>query len=149
VALPHATFMGKLKQAVRVGLFFLWRPRELWIFIHHALQYVRSPLHATFHSMTAYLLGDDRVVRYRASPAQVPSTRRSWRLCDENFLRRALTAELRPGRPPPPDKAVFDFAIQIRNDVKPADVEDPSRPWRRREDRLINVARIEMPLQDF
>jgi hypothetical protein len=152
IALPRDTWMEKLKQAVKVALFFLLRPRELWIFTRHSFQYSRSPLHATYHSMTSYLLGTDRVVRYKASPAQVPNSERLWRLwrlCDENFLRRALAAELRLSPPPVPDKAVFDFTLHIRHDAKPEDVEDPSRPWRRREDRLINVARIEIPLQDF
>jgi hypothetical protein len=150
-ALPRDTWREKLKQAVRVGVFFLLRPRELWIFSRHALQYPRSPLHATYHSMTPYLLGDARVVRYRASPAQVPRSepKRLWRLCDENFLGRALAAELRARRPPVPDKAVFDFSLQVRHAVTPDDVEDASRAWRRRKDRLIKVARIEIPLQDF
>jgi hypothetical protein len=151
VALPRDTLTEKLKQAVSVAVFFLLRPRELWIFTRHSLQYSPSPLHATYHSMTPYLLGDDRVVRYKASPVQVPSSqpKRLWRLCDENFLRRALAAELRPRHPPAADKAVFDFSLQVRNDARPDDVEDASRAWRGREDRLIEVARIEIPLQDF
>jgi hypothetical protein len=151
VALPQDTWREKLKKTVRVVAFFLFRLRELWIFARHALQYPRSPLHATYHSMTPYLLGDDQVMRYRASPGQVPSPepKRPWRLCDENFLRRALAAELRPGRSPVADKAVFDFSLQIRDDATPDDVEDASRSWRRRKDRLIKVARIEIPRQDF
>jgi hypothetical protein len=151
VALPSNTWAEKLRQLMKVGLFFLPRPRAFWIFTRHALQYSDSPLHAAYHSMTPFLLGDNQVVRYRVSPVQVPSAepKRFWRLCDKNFLRRALAAELRSRRPPVADKAVLDFSIQIRDDATPDDVEDASRAWRRREDRLINVARIEIPLQDF
>jgi hypothetical protein len=151
VALPQKTWKEKFKQGMKVLLFFLPRPREAWIFGRNAFQYPRSPLHTTYHSMTPYLLGADQVVRYRATPVQVPSSepKRPWRLCDKDFLRRALAAELRPRRSPAPDKAVFDLSVQIRDDARPADVEDASRYWRRRKDRLITVARIEIPLQDF
>lgn len=151
VALPHDTWKGKLKQGVKVVLFFLPRPRQLWIFLRNAFQYPKSPMHVAYHSMTPYLVGDDQVVRYRASPVQVPGSapKRLWRLCDDNFLRRALATELSPGRASAPDKAVFDFSLQIRNDATPDDVEDASRYWRRRKDRLIKVAQIEIPLQDF
>jgi hypothetical protein len=149
VAMPRNTWREKLKYAVKIFIFFLWRLREFGIFALQAVAYTRSPLHPTYHSMTAYLLGDDQVVRYRVSPAQVPSPQRLWHLCDENFLRRALAAELRPRDPPAADKAVFNFLLQLRKDAKPDDVEDPSRAWRGREDRLIDVARIEIPVQDF
>jgi hypothetical protein len=151
VALPQDTWKEKLKQGVKVLLFFLPRPRQLWIFLRNAFQFPTSPLHVAYHSMTPYLVGNDRVVRYRASLVQVPGAapKQRWRLCDKNFLRRALAAELDPARAPPPDKAVFDFSLQIRDDATPDDVEDASRYWRRRNDRLVTVAQIEIPLQDF
>jgi hypothetical protein len=150
LVLPRDTRIEKLKQAIRFLLFFLPRPRQALIFVGNAFGYPPSPLHASYHSMTPYLLGDDRVVRYRVSPAQIPHSepRRPWRLCDDNFLRHALTAELRPDLPKS-DRTVLDFFLQIRHRVTPDDVEDASRAWRRRKDRLIKVAQIEIPPQDF
>jgi hypothetical protein len=151
MALPQNTWMEKLQQKIKVGLFFLPRPRQLLIFVGNAFRFPRSPLHSAYHSMTPYLLGDDQVVRYRVRPAQVPGSASGWpwRLCDANYLHRALAAALRPRRPAVPDKAVFDFSLQLRADATPDDVEDASRAWRRCKDRRIDVARIEIPLQDF
>ena len=151
LVLPRNTRIEKLKQKIRFGLFFLRRPpRQFFIFWGNAIGYPRSPLHASYHSMTPYLLGDDQVVRYRASPARIPhaAPRRPWRLCDKNFLRDGLAAELRPG-PPESDQVVIDFFVQLRNDPTPDDVEDPSRAWRRPQDRLVKVAQIEIPQQNF
>jgi hypothetical protein len=150
MALPQNTPAEKLKLAIKFVIFFLPRPRQFWIFLRNAFQFPRSPLHSSYHSMTPYLVGADQVVRYRATPVQVPNPvpRRLWRLCDANFLRHALTAELRPDRPGL-DKAVFDFFLQIRNNATPDDVEDASRAWRRQKDQLIKVARVEIPVQTF
>jgi hypothetical protein len=150
VALPHATWRASLKRIARLVRFYAPRLRQLWIFLCTALQQVESPLRATYHSMTPYLLGEDTVVRYVATPRQIPPPDATgWRAPGPNFLRRALLAELRPRTPAPIDEASFDFCVQLRHRARPEDVEDASRPWRGRHDARIPLARIRIPFQDF
>jgi hypothetical protein len=151
IALPRETWRAKLGWAVKLAIFFAQRPRQLWIFVRTGLQFVDSPLRATYHSMTPYLLGEDRVVRYVAVPLETPEAEptAAWPAPGGNFLRRALIAELRPRVQPRVDKASFDFAVQIRDNATPDDVEDASRVWSGPNDAWIPLGRIEIPLQDF
>jgi hypothetical protein len=150
VALPHATWRASLKRVARLVRFYLPRLRQLWIFLCTAFQHVESPLRATYHSMTPYLLGQDTVVRYVAIPRQAPEPdATAWRVPGPNFLRRALIAEVRPRTPAPVGEASFDFCVQLRHGARPEDVEDASRLWRGRDDARIPLARIQIPLQDF
>ncbi len=69
VALPQDTLGAKARRLARMVAFFVpFRLWQLWIFFRSATQSVESPLSVTYHSMTPYLLGDDKVVRYVAVP---------------------------------------------------------------------------------
>ena len=145
------SFIARMKVALRFITFFSRRPRQALIFFKHLREKVSSPLRATYHSMTPYQLGSDKVVRYKVTPLDTPravispgSVRRP-----ENCLHDALLAELDPSLHDVGEKAVFDFSVQLRDAVTPDDVEDASRLWNRRSDETISLARIEIPVQTF
>ena len=150
--LPNQTLHDKIRRVVRLLFFFL--PRRLpqaWIFARTAAKLIRSPLRQTYHSMTPYSYGDDKVVRYIVSPTHTPRDPRSSisLMRGDNFLRDTLEAELDPAQHGEADKAVFDFAVQVRSAATPSDVEDASRRWKRRRDKTFSLAKLEIPLQRF
>ena len=149
LAAPRRTWIAKLEFGLRFAAFFLaGRLRQAWIFWRTAAQQVSSPLTATYHSMTPYLLGDDVVVRYVAIPR--PAARDPARAgAGDNFLQAALAAELTPAEEAGERMAVFDFAVQVRESATPEDVEDASRYWRRPDDAVVRLARVEIPSQAF
>jgi len=152
IALPQDNWSERLKRLTRLFFFFVPRRlRQLWIFIATAVQRVDSPLRAVYHSMTPYLLGGDKVVRYVAAPLQTTRARGTgeWQTPGDDFLRRALVAELDSGKHSHGDKAIFDFSFQLRDRATPDDVEDASRPWRGAKDVRVSLARIEISLQNF
>jgi hypothetical protein len=150
IASPHETWAARTRWALRILGFFAVRPTQFWIFVRNALQWVSSPLRITYHSMTPYRFGADRVVRYVLVPVQVPDAdRKGDRSSSGDFLRDVLRAELRPRASPNVNGAVFDFAVQFREHVTPDDVEDASRRWRAFGDRRITLARLNIPLQNF
>ena len=67
----------------------------------------------------------------------------------DDFMRTAMIAELDPKTHSRDEKAVFDFAVRIRDAPTPEDVEDASLPWSSPRDRQVSLARIEIPVQDF
>jgi len=142
------SFMARMHAQLGFVTFFLRRPRQAWILIATITKKIKSPLHAEYYSMTPYQLGGDKVVRYKATPLQIPHAdlpeKRS-----ENFLHDALVAELDPTQHEPEEKAVFDFSVQVRGTATPEDVEDASLPWTRRNDETILLGRIEIPVQTF
>jgi Catalase len=152
-SLPGDTFGARVRAMAKFVLFFVpWRLPQLWIFLVHIMKQIKSPLRVAYHSMTPYLLGDDKVVRYIATPLQTPrgsSSRRTWGKPNDNFLRDALTAELDPEHHNAEEKAVFDFSLRVRHAPTQHDVEDASRVWEEAEDRTISLGRIEIPLQSF
>jgi Ribosomal protein L7/L12 C-terminal domain len=127
------------------------RWRQLYILWRHRRQKVESPLRIKYFSMTAFLHGPNRVVRYIAAPAKLASgaRTRSPSEASANYLRDALREELDPGKHVLGGKAVFDFSIQVRDSPTFADVEDASRAWRRKADRIVLLARLEIPMQKF
>jgi hypothetical protein len=151
-ASPDHGLIARLPVWARIFTFFFpWRIRQGITFLATALHRIESPLHASYHSMTPYQLGSDRVVRYRATPVHVPRAvfpiRSEAR--PESFLHDSLVAELDPTQHDPEEKAVFDFSVQVRSEAKPEDVEDASRLWTRRNDETILLGRIEIPVQLF
>jgi hypothetical protein len=145
---PRDTWRQQLLWWVRFILFFLLRPRLGLIFFRHSRKKVASPLTETYHSMAAYLLGEDSVVRYVATPvgAQLPTPDAT----SDDYLREALVAALDPLRPAPSGQSLpaFDFAIQVRAAPTPDDAEDASRAWDGPDDRVVPVARIVIGRQD-
>ncbi len=143
--LPTKTWLDQARLLAAMARFFVTRPALLRLFFLTMSTRVDSPLHATYHSMTPYLLGSSTVVRYAAAPEQpseAPAPGRS-----DNFLGEALASELRPG--PARQDQVFNFLIQVRASPTPDDVEDASAAWTAPADVTVPVARIEIPMQSF
>jgi hypothetical protein len=139
---------GQLVMLVRLVCFFAPRRlRKLFIFLSMRFSYARNPLNTSYHSMTAYALGE-HVVRYVVAPegegpaGDTPKT--------PNFLRERLAERLDlrdttvSGFP-----NVLDFSVQIRAAPVPYDVEHASRAWRRSADRTVRLARIQIAHQKF
>jgi hypothetical protein len=148
LALPLDTRVERICKVARFVLFFLCRPlRIARAFINTARLRISSPLDAEYHSMTAYQLGADMVVRYIARPLGSPYSRMNDKSGD-NYLHDALVAALNP-EAPSNGPITFDFSVQIRHAATPADVEDACRPWTGSLDKKISLGRIEIPPQRF
>jgi hypothetical protein len=151
IALPGDGWIAKLKRYSKLFLFFAaGRLRQFWIFIRTAYQSIDSPLHATYYSMTPYLLGNGMVVRYAAipRPAATRDPPRQGKNAD-GFLQAAMTTELNPAPDSEGHLAVFDFAVQLRHSATPDDVEDASRDWRGAKDIQVTLGRLEIGRQTF
>ena len=131
-----------------IGFFVPWRLRKLGIFLSLLFNQHRNPLNATYHSMSPFALGE-RVVRYVVMPVgKGPSGTAPTGAPD--FLRERLVERLASDGTEVADAvAAFTFAVQLRDDATPEDVEHASRPWRRPQDRIVPLARIEVPHQTF
>lgn len=106
-------------------------------------QTIDNPLNTAYFSVTPYQLGDasqKQVVKYSAKPcgtlpeAQPPE--------GPNFLRHAMQDHLRQ------DSACFIFQVQPRPDDS-FSIEDVITEWPEDEAPFIDVARIEIPKQEF
>jgi hypothetical protein len=149
---PGDTLSARLPVWARIiGFFVPWRIRQGLIFIATARHRTKSPLHASYHSMTPYQLGGDKVVRYKATPVRIP--RAVFPVLEqsrpESSLHDTLAAELDPTQHNPGEEAVFEFSVQVRCAAKPDDVEDASRLWKQPRDQTISLGRIEIPFQSF
>jgi hypothetical protein len=136
-----------------IGFFLLQqRFHQLRLFLATAFQPVDNPLLADYFSMTPYRLGDDLVVRYVVTPldrSRLAAATKP-RSASPSKLREALAATLDPDAGPgAAPGAAFDFAVQLRADASPDDVEDASRIWDRPNDTVVSLARIEIPRQSF
>lgn len=153
LSMPTGRLLQRAAMMSRFLLFFLRRPPQAWIFIQQAIRKIPSPLRETYHSMTPFLFGADRVVRYVAAPAGdlAADPPGQWRQPgDWSYLRQAMAAELdieragarRPG-------AAFRFSMRVLPNASPAEVEDASRDWRGPAVREVELARLEIPMQQF
>src|SRR5260370_21799502 len=71
VSAPSRTWSERFSKVKRWFLFAVWHPRQFVTFLLTAvvsLVTIRNPLTATYHSMSPYLFGDDKVVRYVVRP---------------------------------------------------------------------------------
>jgi hypothetical protein len=151
-ASPEYGLIARLPVAARIFFFFFpWRMGRGVTFLATALQRIESPLHATYHSMTPYQFGADKVVRYKATPMNIPRpvAPHHSEMRRDDFLHESLLAELDSTRHDAEDKAVFDFSVQVRHAARPDDVEDASCLWERGSDKTISLGRIEIPVQTF
>jgi hypothetical protein len=151
IALPRDGWIAKLKWYLRLFLFFVpGRLRQLWIFIRTAYQSIDSPLHTTYYSMTPYLLGNGMVVRYAAIPRPTgtpgPPPQGNDR---DQFLQAAMARELDPAPNSGGREAVFDFAVKLRHEATPDDVEDASRDWHGAGDIQITLGQLKILPQTF
>ncbi len=151
MAMPRGTRRERVRFMWRFARFFFPRRlRQAWIFVATASRRPGSPLAVAYHSMTPYQLGDDRVVRYIATPTRRASgSPENQEPLGDNFLHDALVSTLDPSTNPNGEPVVFDFSVHVRHAATPADVENASRRWRRRRDRKVSLGRIEIPMQRF
>ncbi|MEM6461536.1 MAG: hypothetical protein AAF724_06445 [Pseudomonadota bacterium] len=139
--------------AIRFILFFVpMRIRKGLSFFRLFRNKIDSTLNNAYHSMSPYLFGKDKVVRYLVKPTSLegPATGVSSESAD--FLRERMAIQLAPGSNGSSGAepvATFDFCIQIRANPSAGDVERASRAWRDEKDRTVRLGRIEIPPQEF
>ncbi|MEH2625306.1 hypothetical protein V1292_003361 [Bradyrhizobium sp. AZCC 1719] len=158
VSAPHATWREKLGKGLRWLEFVVRCPRQFYLFVRTAVEgllTIRNPLTATYHSMSPFLFGEHKVVRYLVGPPGRQNGGAGWRMFalwtrSQSFLQDALVRDLDPHTHRPGDHAVvLDFSIRIRHAATPDDVEDASRWWTRPQDEVVRLARIVIPKQSF
>ena len=157
VSAPHRTLTEWFMRIRRWSVFIVWHPRQFVMFLLTGVVSVltiRNPLTATYHSMSPYLFGEDKVVRYVVGPGRRRNNVARWWtfLCwwrSDHFLRDALVKDLNPATHRPGDDLAFDFSIRIRHSASTDDAEDASRWWNRPLDRTVRLGRIEIPRQNF
>ncbi|MDE5455803.1 catalase [Bradyrhizobium sp. CSA112] len=158
VSAPHATWREKLGQGLRWLEFVIRCPRQFYLFLRIAVEglfTIRNPLTATYHSMSPYLFGEHKVVRYLVGPSNGRKQGTGWGAFplwtrSENFLRDALVRDLDPHTHQSGDHAiVLDFSIRVRHAATPDDVEDASRWWTRRQDEVVRLGSIAISRQSL
>lgn len=148
MAIIHARSSNLLMALRLVGFFVPWRLRKGLIFLRLFFLTIEDPFDATYHSMSPFALGSSLVVRYIVTPVQRSAANGSTDGAAEerpNFLRSRMRRRLAS----PGNGIVLDFSVQIRDRATLQDVEQASRRWRRAADRIVHIARIEVPAQDF
>jgi hypothetical protein len=94
-----------------------------------------------YFSAAPFLFGEDRVMKFRASP--VARSLDPPNVDDPNYLRTALIKRLKT------ETVVFDFAVQVRGPDQldlATDIENASTEW---SDDYVSIARITIPPQEF
>jgi hypothetical protein len=140
---------SSLMTTLRLILFFVpWRIRKGIVLFRSFRCTITDPFDATYHSMSPYGLGDSLVVRYIVALAPGAGGDAGERAISEeetNYLRDRLRQRLLSGK----SSVFLDFSVQIRDRATVRDVERASRAWRRAADRVVPIARIEVPPQEF
>ena len=139
VSAPSRTWSERFSKVKRWFLFAVWHPRQFVTFLLTAvvsLVTIRNPLTATYHSMSPYLFGEDKVVRYIVGPGRRRNNVARWWTFlgwwrSDHFLRDALVKDLNPATHRPGDDLGFDFSVRVRHSASTVDVEDASRWWNR------------------
>jgi hypothetical protein len=157
VSAPSATRREKLGKGRRWLGFMFQRPRQFYLFLRTALESrftIKNPLTTTYHSMSPYLFGEDKVVRYLVSPADRQNQSSRWWTFvfwprSPSFLGEALVRDLDPHTHQPGDDVVFDFSVRVRHAATSDDVEDASRWWTRPQDKVVRLGSIAIPKQSF
>jgi Catalase len=149
MAILHDRRYSGFVKTLKIILFFVPRRFRMGlIFLGVFRSKIADPFDATYHSMSPYALGDKLVVRYIVGPAKGTggdATERAVSEEESNYLRDRMRQRLLDGKSP----VVLDFSLQIRDRATVQDVERASRAWRRRADRIVPIARIEVPPQNF
>ncbi|MGJ0484642.1 MAG: catalase family protein [Methylomicrobium sp.] len=118
-------------------------PRILSIFkIVQSIQttQVTNPLGISYFSATPFLFGPDRVMKFSARPhIEMPPTPVPQPSAD-NYLRNSIIESLKGNEP-----IIFDFLVQVRNDVSETDIEDATTIWDEKIHPFVKVATITIP----
>ncbi|WP_435019955.1 patatin-like phospholipase family protein [Tundrisphaera sp. TA3] len=149
---------GKEKSSLRSALFFLpGRLRELGTIVllyfvparvgqfRKLMRFVGkrigSPLATRYWSMTPYLFGPGRSMKFSARPGLAPIAPPKGASAD--YLRKAMADRLAR------DEAVFEFQVQLRRDEAAQPIEDPSVEWDEDSAPFVTVAHLRIPAQGF
>ena len=157
VSAPSRTWSERFSKVKRWFLFAVWHPRQFVTFLLTAvvsLVTIRNPLTATYHSMSPYLFGDDKVVRYVVRPERRRDKFARWSTFptwprSQSFLQEALVSDLDPAMHRPGDDFALDFSVRVRHSASPNDAEDASRWWIAPRDRTVRLGSIKIPRQNF
>src|SRR5258706_13305386 len=157
VSAPHGTWREWLDLIKRVLEFGVRNPRQSVMFLLTgvlSLVTIRNPLTATYHTMSPFLFGDHKLVRYVVGPVRHRNNSARWWTFlawprSTNFLQDALVSDLDPAVHRPGDDFAFDFSVRVRHSASPDDAEDASRWWISPRDRTVRLGRIEIPRQNF
>jgi Catalase len=154
ITASHATWRDLLRKIARGFAFVVWHPRQVVLFLRTGIEGMlksHNPLSITYHSMSPFLFGENKVVRYVVSPARRPDIPDTWWTYfsprSETCLQDALVRDLDPDQPG--HDVVFDFSIRVRHAATPDDAEDASRRWNDPLDRTVQLGTIVIPKQTF
>ncbi len=100
----------------------------------------RHVLDNSYYSVTPYLFGENRAVKYHAIPTNNGALGGGMNKGDENYLKTNMINTLSV------NDVYFDFYIQLQTDASKMLVEDPTIKW---ESPFIKVATIRIPKQEF
>ena len=145
-----------------------WNPFQWhWRFITRALPVLKPPpdslLDTKFNSLTAYKLGPENNIKFRAQPVPCQSGSPfegagvSWLCqiwpghsgapkflgCHDDLLRLTMAQDVAEA------PACFDFMVQLQVPGKYMPVEDATVEWSEDDSPFVRVARIEIPPQEF
>jgi hypothetical protein len=146
----YTEFARRLSHGDRYGYFFgegflrpwTWRLRELRLGMNTLKKPPASPLRAEYTSLSAFTLGAAQNMKFGAFPCEgkprsgPPGT-------GPDALREALKTDLAAG------PACFDFKVQLQRPDRYMPVEDATVEWKETDAPFVNVARIEIPKQEF
>jgi hypothetical protein len=109
-----------------------------------------SPVDNRYFSAAPFLFGDDRVMKFSASPVS-PSSATAPDVGDADYLRKALHKRLNASGA---RDIVFEFQVQVREaselaDKIATDIEDACFEWDEQRFPFVTVATITIPPQDF
>ncbi|MFN8707189.1 MAG: hypothetical protein ACK50J_10950, partial [Planctomyces sp.] len=110
-----------------------------------------SPVDNDYFGAAPFLCGPDHVMRFKVSP--VSRSTAAPNVADDNYLRNALKARMKPGNPEGDVK--FEFKVWVRPavDIEHPDVEieDATKDWepKNNADLYVTVAILTIPLQEF
>jgi hypothetical protein len=101
---------------------------------------VANPLGIPYFGAVPFLFGPDRIMKFSARPRiEIPPTQVPQPSVD-NYLRNSIIESLKGN-----ESIVFDFLVQIRNDVSEADIEDATTLWDEKSHPFVKVATITIP----
>lgn len=153
IMIDHEVFMSKtLKEfhkvmhAVAMGkgalILFLLNPAH-FPFLKRLIKsqkQCRNVLDSGYWSVTPYLFGEGRAVKYHVAPANDRTLKGDIVPSDNDYLRTNMVNTLAE------TDVFFDFFIQVQTDPHLMPVEDPTVKWN---SPFIKVARIKIPRQQF